>query len=206
MWEFVDKIVFINLEKRKDRLEKITEVCKRFPTEKVVRFNAIETPGFGILGCGKSHAAVLKMAIENGWNNVLILEDDVVWNNFEEGYKKLEEIIKNNYDVIMLGGVLGDGGDYNTETKRVINVQTAGSYIVHSKFYHTLLQNYIDGGSKLEATGKHWIYANDQYWKCLQTSYNFYMVVPNLMYQAPCYSNCGDGSIPVDYTNLFMLA
>jgi len=146
------------------------------------------------------------MAIENGWNNVLILEDDVIWNNFDEGYGKLENIIKTDYDVIMLGGVLGDGGNYNPETSRVINVQTAGSYIVHSKFYNTLLDNYIEGGNKLEATREHWIYANDQYWKRLQTSYNFYMVVPNLMYQAPCFSNCGDGSVAVDYTNLFMLA
>lgn len=189
MWEFIDKIVFINLEKRKDRLEKITEVCKVFPSEKVVRFNAIETPGFGILGCGKSHAAVLEMAIENGWNNVLILEDDATWHKFEEGYEKLCELIKTDYDVITLGSCIQTILYYNSLNSRAKGLTAMTAYIVHSKFYTTFLNNLHDGIDKLKTTGEHWHYACDQYWKLLQPDYNFLMIKPVMMYQYANYSD-----------------
>lgn len=202
MWEFLDKIVFINLEKRKDRLEKITEVCKVFPTEKVVRFNAIENPGFGILGCGKSHADVLKMAIDNGWKNILILEDDATWNKFEEGYEKLCELVKTDYDVITLGSGINHISDYNSDSSRVTNAHAMTAYIVHSKFYTTLLNNLNEGIHKLQSTGEHWNYACDMYWKILQPYYNFYMIMPVMMYQ---YANYSDNSLAyMDYASGFI--
>lgn len=48
----IDKIYYINLEKRTDRKEQIETQLNIFSLE-YERFNAIETPGFGILGCTK---------------------------------------------------------------------------------------------------------------------------------------------------------
>lgn len=71
----IDKIIYINLNKRIDRRTDIEKDLNDFNLE-YERFEAIETPGFGILGCGQSHLAVLKLAKERGYKNILIFEDD----------------------------------------------------------------------------------------------------------------------------------
>jgi GR25 family glycosyltransferase involved in LPS biosynthesis len=53
----IDKVFYINLERRKDRYEQINKELEIFPIEKVERFNAIEE---GKIGCLKSHLEVLK--------------------------------------------------------------------------------------------------------------------------------------------------
>ena len=96
MFEFIEKVVYINLEHRKDRKEETeAELLKYFPAEKVVRFDAINQKP-GSFGCCKSHIAVLEMAKENKWKNVLIVEDDASWDpRFDAQYLILEELIKN---------------------------------------------------------------------------------------------------------------
>ena len=68
----IDKIYYINLNKRTDRREQIEKELNEFGLN-YERFEAIETHGFGIHGCGLSHLAVLKLAKENIYENVLIL-------------------------------------------------------------------------------------------------------------------------------------
>ena len=43
------------------------------------------------------------MAIQNNWENVLIVEDDMVWKNFNKGYNTLQNLVNKPYDVILLG-------------------------------------------------------------------------------------------------------
>ena len=70
------------MDKREDRRVEIeSELANYGFTEKSERFRAIETPGFGILGCGKSHLEVFKLARERKYKNVLIFEDDVYFEN-----------------------------------------------------------------------------------------------------------------------------
>ena len=72
--EFLNFVVFINLEKRKDRLAEISKEMDKMQIQ-ATRFNAVEK-NTGIVGCGLSHLAVLKLAKDNNWPHVLILEDD----------------------------------------------------------------------------------------------------------------------------------
>lgn len=62
----------------------IEKELKVFPMHKVIRFDAIKDVE-GYIGCTKSHIAVLKMAIEHKWPNVLIVEDDMQWKNLIRG-------------------------------------------------------------------------------------------------------------------------
>jgi len=142
MWEFVDKVVYINLDYRTDRhisMEKFFEAGK-IPQEKVVRFSAIQHE-VGPVGAYMSHIAALKLAKSNAWNRVLILEDDVMWKNFENDYERLCKLIESQtWDVCMLGGV------YIDTTPPKINASFSGySYIVQSHYYDTLLLNMEEG-------------------------------------------------------------
>ena len=105
MSEFIDKIIYINLEKRKDRKIEIEDELSKFDLlSNAERFNAIENDT-GIVGCTESHLNVLKLAKERGYKNILILEDDFTFLLSKEEFEKNLKLFfdsKINYDVLML--------------------------------------------------------------------------------------------------------
>ena len=65
MSQNIDHIFYINLDYREDRKEEIErEIEKMDLQEKTERFPGIRVFEQGILGCTKSHLAVLKLAKE----------------------------------------------------------------------------------------------------------------------------------------------
>ena len=88
----IEKVVYINLERRADRKVQVESELSIFLPEKIVRFAAIEDNP-GCIGCSKSHVAVLKMAIQHQWRNVLIVEDDLLFQNFDAGLSKFMSIV-----------------------------------------------------------------------------------------------------------------
>jgi glycosyl transferase family 25 len=171
----LDAIVYINLDKRPDRRAEMEQQLAVYGLS-AERFVASETPGFGILGCGRSHCAVLKLAKERGYKNVLILEDDfeieVSPAEFEAALSRLflEQPV---FDVCMLAynmrssEPLEGGGDL---VGRVVFAQTASAYIVQAHYYDDLIRLYEWAMPLLEATMQHWVYANDIVWRGSQAS------------------------------------
>ena len=112
----VDKIFFINLDKSHHRLKAMQDQIKRlqladkdgrepirFPalngnqaTHSIISKRETEKPGLplssGEKGCHASHRAIIQMQIENQWDYVLYLEDDVLFNKIN-----LNKLI-NNWD------------------------------------------------------------------------------------------------------------
>ena len=188
----IDKIIYINLNKRIDRRTDIEKELNDFNLE-YERFEAIETPGFGILGCGQSHLAVLKLAKERGYKNVLIFEDDFTFlvskEEFENELNKFFDL-NIDYNVCMLS--------YNIikseETKhgfllKSIEVITASGYIVNSNYYDTLIELYEHAMVQLEETHRHWIYANDQAWLPLQLTDNWFCFTKRIGKQKASFSD-----------------
>jgi glycosyl transferase family 25 len=197
LFNFIDKVVYINLEERKDRKDSVVNELKYFPENKVIRFNAIKnSPGY--LGCSQSHIAVLEMAIINNWNNVLIVEDDMVWKNFDKGYETLTKLVKNPYDVIVLGA---PNPDYERSTLKLKDGQTTTAYLVNRHYFKTLLENFKEGLDNLNKTHKYDLYAIDQYWKKLQREHNWYVIEPALSIQKESYSDIA--KVVVNYEKYF---
>jgi hypothetical protein len=185
MFEFVEKVVYINLEHRTDRRAEIEHVLSAIPTEKILRFNAIKHEHGGI-GASMSHKAVIELAIENKWKNVLVIEDDAVWSaNAEKSYQLLLKLIQNPYDVLVLGSVYPK---YDSNYK-VSSVQSGTAYIVQEHYYPVLLENLKEGLQGFLETRNYPVYALDQYWKRIQPRDNWYCVIPSLMIQRPGYSD-----------------
>jgi len=196
MWDFVDKVVYINLEHRTDRNEHMKQMTETFGN-KVSRFSAIKTQ-YGAIGCSMSHISVLRMAIVNKWNNVLIMEDDAEWSNFDQGYQILKKIASNPYDVIMLGGSFVS---YNQETFRLHRALTLSAYLVNNHYMKTLLHNFEEGLSKFSISpSQAGLYAVDTYNNSLQPVDNWYIVQPPLVYQKPTFSDIENRF--VDYRSL----
>jgi GR25 family glycosyltransferase involved in LPS biosynthesis len=190
MWDFIDKIVYINLEHRQDRrdiMQKFFEKGK-IPLEKVIRLPAIKKIRGG-LGCLESHTQALKMAKENSWKNVLILEDDLEWLDLEGGYKRLEELSqKPDWDVIMLVGWY-----WKYDFPRIYDANNAGAYLVNSSYYDTLLKNRQLGLFNMKkAFGFHFNSKRndaDSGWKILQKTDKWYGLEPCICRQVDGFSD-----------------
>jgi glycosyl transferase family 25 len=188
----IDKIMYINLNKRTDRREEIESELNKFGLE-YERFEAIETPSFGLLGCGKSHLSVLKIAKERNYKNILIFEDDFTFLISKEVFeKKLSDFFSLNlpFDVCMLSYNLIKSEELeNNVVNKVIETQTASGYIVNNHYYDKLIHLYEWALPLLEETHADWIYGNDQIWKQYQPNDNWYYFKTRLGKQRPSYSD-----------------
>lgn len=100
--QIFDKVFLINLDKRKDRFERMDKLLKSYRIE-YERISAI--PGLhssnmsdGAYGCLLSHLKVIKLAKENKYNKVLILEDDLIFH-----YDFKFDNIPSNFSLLYLG-------------------------------------------------------------------------------------------------------
>jgi glycosyl transferase family 25 len=204
--EHIDKIVFINLLKREDRRREIYEEFEKynFPKEKILRFEAIETPHYGLIGCGKSHIELLKMAKENQWKNVLILEDDFqIIVSKEEFYQSLHYFFSNihsqhSWDVLMFAYNIKNPSNYvksfenDDRIGKIGYAQTASAYLVNQHYYDTLIDNLTVANEQLSKTGRHWDFANDVYWKVLQEKDTWLYFKNRLSIQRASFSDNGN--------------
>jgi len=190
-------VFYINLDIRPDRREEIEGELASMNLQGE-RFAAIKTTP-GIIGCAQSHSAVLRLAKERGYPQVVIFEDDFQFLvSKEEFYSYVDQFSKKEYDVIMLSyNMLASvpEGDFI----RVKDAQTTSGYIVHARFYDTLIANFDEGVPLMIQTGQHWIYALDQYWKRLQPGALWYAASPRIGKQRASISNCGYEPAMVDY-------
>ena len=184
----IDTFYFINLERRKDRLEQIIGELNKMeiPLEKVIRVEANEHK-FGALGCSKSHIYAVKHFINSGKNRCMILEDDF---EFTETYEKINEVLENIFsctariDCLVISG---RGGfivnTTNPYLEKVIGSSTTAGYIITKEYAPKLLYNFIEGADKQEK----WInvfnmpenaFNLDFYWMYEQINRHFYKTIP----------------------------
>ncbi len=196
--EYLKHIIYINLDKRKDRCAHIESELARMDLLGI-RLSAIETNP-GNLGCCESHIAALKYARLKGWSQVCIFEDDFQFIVDKSSlYEKLAAFFgtQTPFDVVMLSYNLNSAEPYNETVGYARDVQTASGYVVHSRFYDKLIENLEWGLENLRATGEHWHYMNDQCWKKLQPHSEWFYYRARLGKQAPGYSDLAENY--VDY-------
>ena len=182
--------LYINLNERTDRNAQLLEQFKDMSGLNLIRFSAIRN-SYGPLGCSLSHIGCIEQAKQNGWDQVLILEDDfellVNPNIF------INAINKGNgqqWDVMLLTGFLREMSINSNEMYKVTNAQTAVAYIVKAHYYDRLLDNFRSGYNLLLANpSMHPAYSLDQYWKHLQQVDSWYIQVPILGKQRASFSD-----------------
>jgi glycosyl transferase family 25 len=184
-WSFIDKVIYINLDSRTDRRINMDRVTSVFGDNKVIRLPAIKHQK-GYIGCAQSHITALEIAIAKQWKNVLILEDDVEWNDDTSGYQTLKTLVSRKYDVIMLGG---GSANFNTITYKLTSAQCTSSYLVNNTYYNKLLNSFKKSVHGMVTTDDSRTYAIDMYWKHIQPLDYWYFISPCLLYQLAGYSD-----------------
>jgi glycosyl transferase family 25 len=195
--DFIHKIVFINLDKRTDRLEEIQKELENIKKTKIHRLSAIEDE-IGARGCTKSHIEVMKLALQYKWKNLLVLEDDIMFTNYDESIKILKKIYKDNpnFDVILLGGTFAE---YDKDTYKLTSSYSTCSYLVNGHYYKKLLDVWEES---LRDWNGDMQYFTDVVWHKLMKRDNWYIVRPNLIVQRPSYSDI-EGSFK-DYAKFYI--
>jgi glycosyl transferase family 25 len=197
----IDKIFYINLDKRKDRYKEINNELRNVLdedefTDKVERFPAIYKQN-GAVGCSLSHLEVLKLAKQKNYNNIIIFEDDFEFlvdrDTFRSSIDKLFKLVDEDnfkFRVIMLSYNALQKDSYNDLLDKTTNVQTASGYMVSSIIFDELIETIEYGAQQLEKTGEHWKYTIDQIWKKLQNE-NWYLFKNRIGKQRPGFSDLG---------------
>ena len=211
--KYIDKVIYVNLESRKDRREEIETELNNYNID-YERFNAIATPDFGIIGCTQSHLEIFKMAKEKGYKNILIFEDDFMFvvskEKLEEqidllfNYKNSSNVMSSNtcqFDICMLSYNLIKSETCNDYPflKKVLEVQTTAGYIINESMYDKLIDLYTWTIPLLTNTKRHWIYALDQIWKLVQPISKWYCFDLRLGKQRPSYSDLGNKWIEPEF-------
>jgi len=97
----------------------------------------------GEIGCLKSHIKALEIAKENQWDQVIILEDDVILSSdFIKGLKFMYKILPSNWDHVFLGGhIYWANPPALQPTVIPVNFKVSGaySYIVKNTSYDKIL-------------------------------------------------------------------
>lgn len=112
--EYFDQIYCINLETRPDRLAQFKENYGPLGTSQITIVKAINGKEIdlgdwehspGALGCRLSHLNIYKEALNKGYSQILILEDDVVISTaFRDKFTKLINYVNDDWDMIYFGG------------------------------------------------------------------------------------------------------
>lgn len=172
---YISKMIYVNLDKRTDRKESICNSFKKMNIEpdKFERYPAVVgNPGY--FGCCRSHREALVLARDRGYDNVLMLEDDFIFDVTREELDYFLEYLfvdfNEPWDVIMFVYNMIKAEPYKDDKvfARAVTATTGAGYLVNGKYLPTLLKNFEDAWPKLCNTNHHWLYVCDRSWSVLQ--------------------------------------
>ena len=191
--EDIKHAFYINLDHRTDRKEHVTEQLTNLGLPSFERFNAIKMEN-GAIGCSMSHLKILQTAVQNNWDHVLIVEDDITFLNpelFKANFETFLQRNGNNWDVILLAG--NNMPPYDTIDDVCIKVkrcQTTTGYLVNGHYIKKLMENVKMGLTQLiHKPASHAMYAIDKFWFLLQAVDKWYLIIPPTVVQREDYSD-----------------
>ena len=191
--EDIKHAFYINLDHRTDRKEHVTGQLTNLGLQGFERFNAIKMEN-GAVGCSMSHLKILQSAVQNNWDHVLIVEDDITFLDpalFKANFETFLQRNGNNWDVILLAG--NNMPPYDKVDDVCIKVkrcQTTTGYLVNGQYIKKLMENVKMGLTSLICNpGRHAMYAIDKFWFVLQAVDKWYLIIPPTVVQREDYSD-----------------
>ena len=224
----IDKTFVINLKHREDRRENVVNELKKAKLDNYEIFEAVQpktieeinnwNPNFvsekpdwlrsdflkfrlGSLGCLLSHVEIMKISLERGYEQILILEDDAEFRLGE--YKSFNELLTSfesqlsgiNFDMFYFGGTheqdkLWRSSENIFKTK---GTGTTGAYVINSRGMKLILR-LIKGYS--DAIDVFYKKSAQQILKC-------YTIMPALIIQKDSYSDIVQTNVKYNFDRLY---
>jgi hypothetical protein len=109
-WDFFDHIYCISLEGREDRRQAAAKSFAEVGLGEKVEFVIVKPHPLNIeQGMYESHMTCLRRGMETGADNIVIFEDDVIFDRFDaEHFKQCTQFLRENPDwkVLLLGALI----------------------------------------------------------------------------------------------------
>jgi len=175
--EYFDKVVVINLDRRKDRLEKVDAQLQELGIT-YERFSAIDAKALDIdpiQACRQSHIQVLEESV----GKTLILEDDACFmEGFNERFTEFVELLPKDWHIFYLGAVLLNSERCNDIMVRAMDTSSLHAYCVNPEFKEIALEQ-----------GRTYPEHIDVAYRLLHRQYRSYAAKPPMVKQYPSYSD-----------------
>jgi GR25 family glycosyltransferase involved in LPS biosynthesis len=197
--QFFDKVFCINLDNRNDRWDKcLGEFDKLHMSHLVERVSAYKMSP-PIAGCSRSHIECIRLAKQNNYSRVLILEDDITFHNeifydiLINAHAQLSTIGV-NYDILYFSANLYGNTNklIDTNLAKITLAKAAHAYIISSSVYDFILDRYM---SIDWSDHNNWYHGNpdrlnfDVWLKNIQQLGNTYGVYPSIAEQSEGHSD-----------------
>lgn len=207
-WSLVDKVIYINLNERTDRKKSIESELNALgvPRDKIYRLDA-RRHLIGQIGCAQSHREVMELAIEQGWGNILVLEDDMVFNKDPASEKQLNDFLyalqRIEWDAALLSANYYKVIRFKSTDKLIkpLFAHCACAYLVNSHYLPVLKEAFTLSVERLLQGGHKYEYPVDVTWMPLMQRDRWFGMYPVAGHQAPGQSDIEQGNI--DYTAQF---
>ena len=226
----IDDVYVINLDRRKDRMEKLFKNHPGLELQ-VERISAVEgkklqlTPKIArlfqphdfmwkkaILGCALSHLGLWwRLANEKpDINSYLILEDDVKFNpDWEAKWAQAAPHVPENYDIVYLGGILPpnrEGFEHHKEKVNAYFSRVAPNQIFGqreaNRYFHWCAYAYVLSKQGAEKVIK-LLTMHDGYWTSADHMLCNHVESMNLYFLDPLVAGCYQDDDPVYRTSAF---
>lgn len=200
--DIVDKVYFINLDRRPDRLE---HAVNQFGMNNIVaeRFSATDGNSFdlypqlqrGAAGCLHSQISIIRSALKQGLSRIAIFEDDVFFvENFESKFSNFYAQVPEDWQFVYLANnkVFADVHRISENVDRVSRAWSAHAFLINE----SAMQLTIDVASKGDMP-------IDVYYGILQQHLPAYCATPALAGQRPDHSDIEN--VFIDYNRIYDL-
>ncbi|HON58967.1 MAG TPA: hypothetical protein P5040_01200 [Smithella sp.] len=143
VWDFFDRIYCISLESRKDRRASALQAFSSVGLENHVEFVLVQPHPTNIeQGIYESHMTCLRKGLEAGADTILVFEDDVVFDRFDEGaFRQSLQFLKEHPDwkVFLLGALLSSSRKTsNPHVQKVRYKSLAHAYALNRPYAETI--------------------------------------------------------------------
>jgi glycosyl transferase family 25 len=188
--DFFPHKVCINLDKRKDRWERMQARFTEHNIEQVIRFpaldgNSLDIPAIwddfpGAYGCLRSHLAVVEQARREEKQSVLIFEDDAVLDpQLNARFAEYINQLPDDWDMVFFGGIHGQ--PFTRISCNVMRITHSLSTYAYA-LKHTIYEAFI----KLNRQA---LTVLDENTRALQKQFNCYCFMPHLAWVEEDYSD-----------------
>ena len=200
--KYFDKIYVINLDRRRDRYESFQAEMAKYGIENVERFSAIDGTTImannvpllaGELGVLESHLKIVKKCKEEGLNNVLIMEDDVLFSNEILKLDEYMALVPKDWEFLYFGGnhVYGQPPTLINDKIIKLNYTVALHCVAINGSIFEVIEAILSKRKKQV----------DAYYAELHNTFNAYGFYPNMAKQTVGFSDIQNRN--VDYSNFF---
>lgn len=181
----IEHTFYINLDRATINRDRMEAVLTEYALSPYERFPGTVN-GYGYIGATISHLQALKQAKVRGYRNILIFEDDFEFLHSKQDVDaRLDEFFGSDlvadYDVLMFGCWTNRGEPTGVAgIERALDAQAFSGYLVHERYYDTLITVIEEGLTRLVETHEHWNYMVDQIVKRSQPHSRWYYFVPRI--------------------------